>query len=73
MYMCACLYANICVHEYIYIHIYIDRCCFYYFVRNSLVALLEALCARIPFFRFVNTGFYIHVYMYIYTYMYIYI
>jgi len=24
----------------------IDWCCFYYFVRNSLVALLEALCAR---------------------------
>jgi len=25
-----------------------DLCCFYYFVRNSLVALLEALCAREP-------------------------
>jgi len=25
--------------------------CFYYFVRNSLVALLEALCARIFFFN----------------------
>jgi len=24
-----------------------DWCCFHYFVRNSLVALLEALCARI--------------------------
>jgi len=24
----------------------IDWCCFYHFVRNSLVALLEALCAR---------------------------
>ena len=23
-----------------------DWCCFYYFIRNSLVALLEALCAR---------------------------
>jgi len=23
-----------------------DGCCFYFFVRNSLVALLEALCAR---------------------------
>ena len=34
----------------------VDWCCFYYFVRNSLVALLEALCARIPFFRFVNIG-----------------
>jgi len=34
-----------------------DWCCFYYFVRNSLVALLEALCARIISFRFVNIGF----------------
>jgi len=25
----------------------IDGCCFYYFVRNSLVALLEARCANI--------------------------
>ena len=25
---------------------HIDWCCFYYFLRNSLVALLEALCAR---------------------------
>ena len=32
----------------------IDWCCFHYFVRNSLVALLEALCARIVFFSFVN-------------------
>jgi len=24
----------------------IDRCCFYYFVRNSLVASLEVLCAQ---------------------------
>jgi len=28
----------------------IDWCCFYYFVENSLVALLEALCARILVF-----------------------
>ena len=34
-------------------------CCFYYFARNSLVALLEALCARIFFFRFVNIGFFL--------------
>jgi len=34
-----------------------DWCCFHYFVRNSLVALLEALCARIFSFRFVNIGF----------------
>jgi len=34
----------------------IDWCCFYYFVRNSLVALLEASCARNLFFRFVHRG-----------------
>jgi len=34
-----------------------DLFCFYYFVRNSLVALLEALCARIFSFIFVNIGF----------------
>jgi hypothetical protein len=27
-------------------HRHIDWCCFYYIVRNSLVSLLEALCAR---------------------------
>ena len=32
-----------------YTCIYIDWCCFYYFVRNRLVALLEAVCARIFF------------------------
>jgi len=30
---------------------------FHYFVRNSLIALLEAVCARIFFFRFVHTSF----------------
>ena len=35
----------------------IDWCCFYYFVRNSLVALQEAQCARIFSFRFVNISF----------------
>jgi len=34
-----------------------DWCCFYYFVRNSIVALLEALCAEIFSFRFANIGF----------------
>ena len=28
------------------LEVLIDWCCFYYFVRNSLVALLEAVCAR---------------------------
>jgi len=32
----------------------IDWCCFYYFVRNSLVALLQALCANINPVRFFN-------------------
>jgi len=36
----------------------IDWCCFYYFVRNSLVALLEALRARIFMFRSVSIGFF---------------
>jgi len=35
----------------------VNWCCFYYFVRNNLVSLLEALSARIPFCRFVNIGF----------------
>jgi len=37
--------------------IILNWCCFYYFVRNILVVLLEALCGRIVFFRFVNIGF----------------
>jgi len=42
-------------------------CCLYYFVRNSLVALLEALCARIFSFRFVYIGFcFWNIYIYIY-------
>ena len=50
----------------------IDWCCFYYFARNSLVALLEALCARIFSFRFVNIGFcFWKIYVYIYIYIYI--
>ena len=34
-----------------------DWCCFYYFVRNSIVTLLKALCAEIFSFRFANIGF----------------
>ena len=37
---CVCVCLCICVCNSV-----IDWCCFYYFVRNSLVALLEALCA----------------------------
>jgi len=40
MCICICICVTICVYM-------IDWCCFYYFVRNSLVALLEAPCARI--------------------------
>jgi len=32
-------------------YLIIDRCYSYYFVRNSLVALLEALCARNLIFK----------------------
>ena len=37
----------------------------YYFVSNSLVALLEALCARIFFFRFVNIGFFPDIFFFV--------
>ena len=36
----------------------IDWCCCYYFVKDSLVALLETLCVRIFFFSFVNIVFF---------------
>jgi len=42
----------------------IDWCFFYYFVRNRLVALLEALCARKPWcarFPHLKTGSHTHV------------
>jgi len=42
--VCACVCVFACICEYMYICI--DWCCFYYFLRNSLVALLEALFAR---------------------------
>jgi len=54
---------NIQVNMYIciYVHVYVyDWCCFYYFVRNILVALLEALCAK------KYTYIYICMYMYVY-------
>jgi len=41
------IHAYMHAHVHIHIHVHLDWCCFYYFVRNSLVALLEALCARI--------------------------
>jgi hypothetical protein len=37
---------QICVEQLYFEFITIDGCCFYYFLRNSLVALLEALFAR---------------------------
>jgi len=56
---------------------FIDWCCFYYFVRNSLLALLQALCARIFSFRFVNIGFCLwknkYIYIYVYTYICVYV
>jgi len=38
----------------------IDWCCFYYLVRNSLAALLKALCARICFWDSWISGFFWH-------------
>jgi len=63
-YICICIYIYIHVYMYVYVYIciyiyMIDWCCFYYLVRNGLVALLEALCARIFSFRFVNIGFFL--------------
>ena len=50
-------HCNTLQHTAIHCNTLIDWCCFYCFVRNSLVALLEALCARIFSFRFVKIGF----------------
>ena len=43
-----------------YIHICIDWCCFYYFVKNGLVALLKALCARVFSWDLWISGFFWH-------------
>ena len=40
-------YAYAHAHARAHVQTCFDSCCFYYLVRNSLVALLEALCARI--------------------------
>jgi len=40
----------------------IDWCCFYYFVLNSLIALLEALCARILFFSIREYRFFLSIF-----------
>ena len=58
------------LNEYTYIHI--DWCCFYYFVRNSLVSLLEALCARYIHDIFVQVDIYIYIHAYFYIYIYTY-
>ena len=39
-----------------------DWCCFYYFVRNSLIALLE-YSSRISFFRFLNIEFFLNFFL----------
>jgi len=39
--------------------VWFESCCFYHFVTNSLVALLEFTCAWIPFFRFVKISFFL--------------
>jgi len=45
--VCVCVHAHTHTHKQKHLHVYIDRCCFHYFIRNSLVAFLEALFARI--------------------------
>ena len=63
---CCDISVHICVHACLAMlqsmHMHFDWCGFYYFVRNSLVALLAALCARIFFFRFVNICFSWHLF-----------
>jgi len=60
------LLTTLCVCAYLHTHaphawVCIDSCCLYYFVRNSLVALLEALCAQ---------NVYMHAYLNIPMHMY---
>jgi len=45
-------------------YVHIDWCCFYYFLRNSLVALLEALFARtcIKMYTYLKTYFWWYMY-----------
>jgi len=54
-YICICIFIGIhwgmksyrkSSQNYSHSSVPIDWCCFYYLVRNSLIALLEALCAR---------------------------
>ena len=58
-------YLYISIHIYLYIHI--DWCCFYYFVRNSLVPLLKTLCAWICSLDPRISVFYIYVCMYVFV------
>jgi len=74
--ICVCMYMCMCLCVCLYVYICIDWWWFHYCVRNSLVALLEALRARIFSFRFVNIGFcfwkintYIYIYIYIYSFV----
>jgi len=65
------------MHKYSYTYTF-DWCCFYYFLRNSLVALLEALfalhlCINAYIYIYIHTCTYIYIYMsaHIHTYTYI--
>ena len=90
--LCMCVHIHLRFNHHwvktcINIHM-IDWCCFYYFARNSLVALLEALCAWVYIcvcvcvcvcaYTYVHlckhkyVCIYIYIYVYIYTYVYIY-
>jgi len=63
-------YMHTCIHTYSVSVFAFDRCCFYCFVINSLVALLEALCA--PWF-FTHTVTHIHTFIHIYIHTHTYI
>jgi len=63
-----CMWTRISTYIYTYRHVHTHYwCCFYYFVRNSLVALLEALCARICIHAYIDIYIYTYLYTYIYT------
>ena len=84
VYMYVCIYIYI-LYTYTYMYMYIlikatsiNWCCFYYFVRNRLVALLEALCAlyiytcilcALYIYTYIHTCIYTFIYMLIYIYI----
>ena len=56
VYIYAYILKYVYIYTYKYICVYLIDIAFIIFVRNSLVSLLEALCAGILFFRSLNFG-----------------